>query len=258
MYLAELRFHVIQDTDFTAAEQAIRNYIEALIFNGQVLGREFPTAWQAPCFCSRIVIPAEDALLMQYHSLRGKAAMQALTTAGLGYPQLQILGMDLMSQHSSQTAQPEGYILFCTFSDNCSPLRCIEQFAPVPLYQLKTTPDDDFETLLRWQIQYQALDEIQMQQQRVLIKSAENSLQQFNSRLNRQGRRLARQLAEALQQPVYYALYSGSSRDCATESEKRCPGCRADWRLPQTWHSLFDFRCDSCLLLSNIAWECQR
>ena len=196
MYVAELMFKVISDTEFSLAEQAIRRYIEALIFNGQVLGREFPTAWQQDRFTSRLVLPAEDALLQKYHSRRGLHALQQLAEAGLAYPQWQQLGIDLMSPHSSPEQRPEFYILYSRFSDTCSPVRCGEHFAPVPLYQLNTEASDH-EKLIRWQLQYQALDEIQMQQTRVLVKSAERSLQQLNSKLNKQGRQLARQLEQA-------------------------------------------------------------
>lgn len=256
MYLAELSFKVIADTDFNRVEAAIRNYMEALIFHGQVLGREFPTAWQQDRFVCRAVIPAQDALAQQYHSQRGITAQQQLAAAGLAYPQLTLLGMDLMSQHTDPCQQSAFYILYSRFSDTCSPLRCGADLAPVPLYHLLSN-NDDHEALIRWQIQYQALDEIQMQQQRVLQTTAERSLQQFNSRLNRLGRRLARQLASTNNIKVYYALYSGSSNDCHNEATKLCPGCGGDWRLSAPLLQLFDFKCDHCLLLSNIAWECQ-
>lgn len=256
MYLAELRFKVIADTDFDQAEAAIRRYMEALIFNGQTLGREFPTAWQQDCFVSRIVLPATEALQQQYHSQRGLAALQQLATAGLGYPQLNVLGMDLMSNHTDPCASAPYYILYSRFNDTCSPLRCGEHFAPVPLYLLPAAAGDH-EALIRWQLQYQALDEIQMQQSRVLRRSAERSLQQLHSQLNRQGRQLANTLARLSQKPVYYTLYSGSSNNCALEADKACPGCGGAWRLAQPLHQLFDFKCDRCHLLSNIAWDCQ-
>jgi len=256
MYVAELMFKVISDTEFSLAEQAIRRYIEALIFNGQVLGREFPTAWQQDRFTSRVVLPAEDALLQKHHSRRGLLALQQLSEAGLAYPQWQQLGIDLMSPHTSPDQRPEFYILYSRFSDTCSPVRCVTHLAPVPLYQLPTT-EQDHELLIRWQLQYQALDEIQMQQQRVLANTAERSMQQLHSKLNRSGRQLAKQLQQASQLPVYYALYSGSSKDCRNESNKLCPGCGAKWRLSAPLHGLFDFKCDKCRLLSNIAWDCQ-
>ena len=256
MYLAELTFKIIADTNFDQAEMAIRNYIEALIFNGQVLGREFPTAWQQHSFASRVVLPAENALQQRYHSSKGNNAQQQLAAAGLAYPQVKILGMDLMSQHSDPCQQAEFYILYSRFSDTCSPLRCGADLAPVPLYQMGS-PTADHEQLIRWQLQYQALDEIQMQHTRVLYKTAERSMQQLNSALNRQGRRLAAQLARHNNIKLYYALYSGSSNNCRLDAQKNCPGCGGNWRLAEPLLQLFDFKCDSCYLLSNIAWDCQ-
>lgn len=255
MYLAELHFTLIADTHFSSAERAIRRYLEALIFNGQMLGREFPTAFTGEAFCSRLVLPTPDALSGQYASARVKHAEQQLAEAGLGYPQCQVLGQDLMSQQT--TAQlPAELVLFTTYADTCSPLRCAETLQPVPLFWLRA-PKQDYEDLIRWQLQFQALDEIQLQQTRVLQKTAENSLQQYQSKLNRQGRKLASALAKANNQPVFYALYSGSSNNCAAEAAKCCPGCGSAWRLAKPQAGVFDFRCNNCKLLSNIAWECQ-
>lgn len=255
MYLAELRFTLIADTEFSLAEQAIRRYLEALIFNGQMLGREFPTAFTGEAFCSRLVLPTADALSGQHASARVKAAEQQLAAAGLGYPQCQLLGQDLMSQQTV-TELPAELVLFTTYADTCSPLRCADTLQPVPLFWLKAAAAD-YEALIRWQLQFQALDEIQLQQDRVLHKTAENSLQQYQSKLNRQGRKLATQLARQNQRPIWYALYSGSSADCQAEADKCCPGCGGNWRLAAPQAGVFDFRCDNCQLLSNIAWECQ-
>ncbi|KKO47353.1 nucleotide-binding protein [Arsukibacterium ikkense] len=256
MYLAELTYKVIANTHFSRAEAAIRAFSEALIFNGNMLGREMPTAWQQDRFSSRLVIPATDALQRTNLSSRALQAEQQLMAAGLAYPQLQVLGMDIMSQHTSN--QPvEALLLFTTFSDNCSPLRNMADLAPLPLYQWQPADGGDHENLIRWQIQFQALDEIQQQQQRVLQKTAENSLQQYHSVLNRQGRQLATKISQRNTLPVYYALYSGSSTDCHADATKRCPGCGADWQLSTPLLALFDFKCDSCCLVSNIAWECQ-
>ncbi|MDX1677090.1 DUF2310 family Zn-ribbon-containing protein [Arsukibacterium sp.] len=256
MYLAELSYKVIADTSFSRAEAAIRQFSEALIFNGNIIGREFPTAWQQEHFSSRLVLPAPDALNRPYLSTRALKAEQQLADAGLAYPKLQLLGMDIMSQHYS-TQNTEALLLFTTFSDNCSPLRNLADLAPLPLYQWQPSTGEDHETLIRWQIQFQALDEIQQQAQRVLRHTAENSLQQLNSKLNRQGRQLARHIARQNRLPVYYALYSGSSKNCALEATKPCPGCGADWRLTTPLLDIFDFKCDRCYLLSNIPWECQ-
>lgn len=255
MWVAELEFVLIADSDLTRAEQAIRRYLESLIFQGQILGREFPTYQTAEGFRSRVVLPEPQALKTQFHSLLGLQALEQLSEAGLGYPKLVLLGEDLMSNHTDPCETPSALILFCSFSAMNSVLYCAEHFAPVPLYKLRQKAHD-FERLIRWQLQYQALDEIQMQEERVLPRQAELALQQFGSQLNKMGLAHAKALGQELKKPVYYYLYSGSSTDCEKEVQKCCPSCGGDWALEESWHDLFDFRCEHCQLVSNIAFDC--
>jgi predicted nucleic acid-binding Zn ribbon protein len=257
MLVAELEFKIIADTSFAEAEQGIRYYLEKLIFQGQILGREFPTYQAQDSFFSRVVLPQADALEKKSHSTAGLDALERLQQVGLSYPKLAILGDDLMSNHTDPCPSHSALILFCSFSATNSVLYCAEHFAPVPLYKVGRNSGEDFESLVRWQLQYQALDEIQMQESRVLLKSAEQSLQGFYSGLNQQGYKQARALSNELQKPVYYYLYSGSSPDCSLDAGKKCPCCGSDWKLTESWHGLFDFRCEPCQLVSNIAFDCQ-
>jgi predicted nucleic acid-binding Zn ribbon protein len=203
------------------------------------------------------VIPTPEALAHEHHSVTAKEALMALGQAGLAFPKLSILGEDLMSNHTDPCSTPKALILYCRFGLMNSVLYCAEHFAPVPLYRFQATSGKDHQDLIRWQLQYQALDEIQMQEQRVLPKIAENSLQQLHSRLNKQGRTFASKIAQQQGIPVYYALYSGSSRNCEAETEKCCPSCGEAWHLHTPLHQLFDFQCHRCQLVSNIAWQCQ-
>ncbi|RVT46417.1 nucleotide-binding protein [Rheinheimera sediminis] len=257
MLVAELEFKIIADTSFDEAEKGIRHYLEKLIFQGQILGREFPTYQAHDSFFSRVVLPQADALNKKSHSAAGLDALEQLQQVGLSYPKLTVLGDDLMSNHTDPCPNHSALILFCSFSATNSVLYCAEHFAPVPLYKVGRISDEDFEHLVRWQLQYQALDEIQMQEARVLLKSAEQSVQGFYSGLNQQGYKQAKSLSKELNKPVYYYLYSGSSTDCAAEAEKKCPCCGSDWKLTESWHGLFDFCCEPCQLLSNTAFDCQ-
>lgn len=257
MLVAELEFKIIADTSFAEAERGIRYYLEKLIFQGQILGREFPTYQAQDSFFSRVVLPQADALEKKSHSTAGLDALERLQQVGLSYPKLAILGDDLMSNHTDPCPSHSALILFCSFSATNSVLYCAEHFAPVPLYKVGRNSGEDFESLVRWQLQYQALDEIQMQESRVLLKSAEQSLQGFYSGLNQQGYKQARALSNELQKPVYYYMYSGSSPDCSLDAGKKCPCCGSDWKLTESWHGLFDFRCEPCQLVSNIAFDCQ-
>ncbi len=257
MWVAELRFKIIADTNYQQAEAALRSYLESLIFNGQILGREFPTHLQEDEFIARVVMPTQDALHTTWHRQPGMKAIQQLGDGGLAYPSVAILGMDLMSNHTDPCDDAAAYVLYCRFAQMNSVLYCAEHLAPVPLFKIPLIQGDDHEALIRWQLQYQALDEIQMQQQSVLLGPAERALQNLNSQLNRQGRQFAKQLSIKLDKPVYYALYRGTSSDCATESQRRCPSCKGEWLRQTPLADIFDFQCDRCLLVSNIAWQCQ-
>ncbi|WP_157778689.1 DUF2310 family Zn-ribbon-containing protein [Massilia violaceinigra] len=50
-------------------------------------------------------------------------------------------------------------------------------------------------------------------------------------------------------------ICTGASRRAAQEARRRCPGCDASWHSPATPHGMFDFRCDRCRLLSNLAFN---
>jgi predicted nucleic acid-binding Zn ribbon protein len=39
------------------------------------------------------------------------------------------------------------------------------------------------------------------------------------------------------------------------EQRRRCPLCGGAWRLEKPLHRLFDFKCDMCRLVSNLAWD---
>lgn len=55
--------------------------------------------------------------------------------------------------------------------------------------------------------------------------------------------------------PVYYYLYRHAGASERAERVRRCPSCGGDWLLAAPLHAIFDFRCDRCRLLSNVAFQ---
>ena len=62
MYIVELCFECYRDTSLGDAERAIVNYLDMLRYQGQILGREFPTSMHEGYFVSRVVCPEQDSL----------------------------------------------------------------------------------------------------------------------------------------------------------------------------------------------------
>ncbi|MGL5302973.1 MAG: DUF2310 family Zn-ribbon-containing protein, partial [Aeromonas sp.] len=97
MYIIELCFECYRDTSLSEAESAIVNYLDMLRYQGQIIGREFPTSMQSGCFISRVVCPEQDSLHPDNQSEQVQLAEQQLHQGGLLAPKLQLLGADLLS-----------------------------------------------------------------------------------------------------------------------------------------------------------------
>ena len=98
MYIVELCFECYRDTSLGEAERAIVNYLDMLRYQGQILGREFPTSMHEGYFVSRVVCPEQDSLHPDNQSEQVKLAEQQLNQAGLLAPKLHLQGADLLSE----------------------------------------------------------------------------------------------------------------------------------------------------------------
>ena len=73
------------------------------------------------------------------------------------------------------------------------------------------------------------------------------------SALSRFGLRICARIHEASGRRMWYHLERVAGTDPESERERRCPRCGGEWLLPECWHDRFDFRCERCGLLSNLA-----
>ena len=135
MFIKELTFECFQDTQYSAVERAINNYLDMLRYNGQILGREFPVAMFEAWFTVRLVCPEENSLNELFNSPQVVHALNTLTKSGLLAPKIKTIAEDLNSLECATDFTPAWQVLYTTFLDTCSPLRCGETFAPIPLYR---------------------------------------------------------------------------------------------------------------------------
>jgi predicted nucleic acid-binding Zn ribbon protein len=105
-----------------------------------------------------------------------------------------------------------------------------------------------------WQSNYQACDTLNMDCG-FGERFGERQMSEFNSGLKKQGRRICAEIKQLTGKPVYYYLHRHHGKTGQTEIECSCPSCGGAWKLPETLHQLYDFKCDECCLLSNVAWS---
>jgi predicted nucleic acid-binding Zn ribbon protein len=255
MYVVELQFECFADTTVAAVDRAINGLVEALRFNGQLLGREFPIVMGEGVFFLRAVCPEEDSLHPEYHSDPVVHSLKLLSDACLLAPKVKLLGRDLNSEQAAVPSPPSWQLLYTTYVHTCSPLRSGETLLPIPLYRIPATFNGDHKSLIKWQTEWQACDELQMAGGCKAQHASLNELIEPSSDLFRRGWDLRGRLEYLTQIPTYYYLYRVGGTSLAAEKERRCPMCGGDWSLEQPIHDLFHFRCDDCRIVSNISWD---
>lgn len=105
MYILELTFECYRDTSLGEAERAIVHYLDMLRYQGQILGREFPTSMHEGYFVSRVVCTEQDSLHPDNQSELVALAEQGLHQAGLLTPKLHLQGADLLSDSTDPCAE---------------------------------------------------------------------------------------------------------------------------------------------------------
>jgi predicted nucleic acid-binding Zn ribbon protein len=255
VFIKELRFECYQNTQYAMVERAINNYLDMLRYNGQILGREFPVAMFASWFVVRLVCPEENSLNDIFNSPQVKQALNRLTEAGILSPKIKTIAEDLNSLECAQNVQPSWQVLYTTFLDTCSPLRCGETLAPIPLYRTpEAISNGDRKSVIKWQEEWINCDELQMNGSAV-SSFVLKEMGEVDSKLFYQGSNLCKRIEQITKVPTYYYLYRVAGKSLQAEQERRCPSCGGEWRLPSPLFDIFDFKCDSCQLVSNLSWD---
>ncbi len=143
MFVVDLTFDCYQDTTLENAEQAIIRLVNALRFNGQIMGEEFPTVLKDGYFVTRVMCPTDDAMHPLNHSPFVKHSIDKLHDAGLLAPKVKVIGQDIHSNGADSCQAPSSYILYTTYVHTCSPLYCGDDFLPVPLFNIPAIANGD-------------------------------------------------------------------------------------------------------------------
>lgn len=255
MYTAQLCFITASEGDAHEAKvlDIINRFLGGLRGNGQICGREFPILSASQGFFSFLLIPEADALNAAHYNRYLKRYVEELAQLGVPAPTFTVVGEDADGADICDCENREWQMLYTTYLSLESPLRCGTCFGTIPLYRIPPTYDDaEYYDIRCWETDYQACDQLQMGC-KTLEKRATQELSRFHSSLSRQGLKICHKITASSGIPTYYYLYRYSGRSSNQEQARRCPSCRGEWLLPEPLHGKFDFKCDRCRLLSNMA-----
>ncbi|ANN18872.1 hypothetical protein SD37_26775 [Amycolatopsis orientalis] len=244
---------VLPVADEDARAGAISGLLGALRQNGQILGQDWPVFDTGPEYRAVVMVPEPVSLEPRLHNQWVRRGLDGLTPAGLDTPLVEVLGPDPGSAQPCTCREPGGYLLWTTYLHVESPLRCLDCFGPVPLYRIPPTDPSSYNLVMSWQSDYQACDTLQMNCS-TLEYPGLTEMSGLRSSLTRRGRDICDRITESTGHPTYYYLfrYHGRRRG---EEQLSCPSCHRGWRLAEPLLDHFDFRCDHCRLLSNLACD---
>jgi predicted nucleic acid-binding Zn ribbon protein len=253
LIVAELSFGFLNSQNPPENIEKVKNLLDALRMNGQICGHEYRIAETNRIFLAYVDIPDIDALDHQYHNTHVRNALEALAQDGIAPPLIRILDADIEERPVCSCQTSSFYILYTSHETRSPPLRCGDCFRSVPLYRFPKTYDDEYYDIICWQSDYHCCDRLQMNC-RTLERAALRELGQFTSSLSKQGRDICQRVQELVGKPVYYYLYRYRARSNQKQERiRRCPSCGGTWLLETALHHRFHFKCDICLLLSNMA-----
>lgn len=233
--------------------------IDAWRYNGQIIGREIPVSYHFTTddllsFAINVTCPEKDALASVYHSDAVQQALTQLAQLGVDFAHYEITAIDLNSDENiTDVSVIQEFVLYTNYLKSSSPLCALDNLAPVPLYHLRHTSLGM--DCIKWEENWQACDQLQMNGE-ILEQAALQQLSDYHSVLSKQGYTLCQQLEQQLHKPVYYYLYRVGGESYQQELARCCPRCGGQWLLDSPIN-IFNFKCDHCRLVSNIAWELQ-
>lgn len=220
--------------------------------NGQIIGREFGVTFHEDHFQVQVAIPEQESLLPKWNNMLVAEAQAQAEEAGVKFASFEILGRDYQADETGKCDEANFLILYTTHLDSCSPLRG-KDLKPVPIYRLTQDLPYFGRSLIQWQENWQACDQLQMNGD-ILEAQALAQISEVQSPLTTQGRELAALLEAEIEMPVYYYLYR-LGQDKNFEHQRKCPHCGGEWKLPEPLYEIFHFKCERCRLVSNISWE---
>lgn len=252
MHTIEVRLETITDKEIDF--ELIDWLTSAWRKNGQVMGREFPMACIEDGCRIFVMCPLEQSLEEHHDSEHVTFVREKLSADGVRIS-FTVLGEDAFGMEPCDCSKRDSFILYTTHTSLESCLRCGDCFGPVPLHAippLETTAGELHDKIISWQSDYQACDGLQMgctTGERFGLRE----ITRHDSSLTEQGVAVCKLIADVTGIPIYYYLFRYSGRSKSTERARKCPSCGGDWLLGEPLHDTFDFKCDRCRLLSNLA-----
>lgn len=253
MYNQEIFIATDKDQNQEEIIDAMHVYLGALRQGGQIYEKFQPMVKNERGLSVFVLTPEEHSLSEQCATKYSSKRREELEKQAKVELEISIIGIDPeMEGVACDCQEPSFYILFTNYIKVGSPLRCGDCFGQIPLYYLKGS--EGYYEVLCWESDYVSCDSLQMNC-RTGERFATKQLSDHQSSLSKSGLEICKTIEEKTGKPTFYYLYNYRKISEAKDRGRKCPSCGGDWLLEESLHNIFDFKCDTCGLLSNLSWR---
>jgi predicted nucleic acid-binding Zn ribbon protein len=252
MFISQIEFKIPKSFDRKDEQHEIYGFLATLLHDGRI-GKNSHVLFDEKLITASVEIPDTDAFDNLEANQYLPKAIDRLKVVNISSPKFKIIGKALDFIEVCSCKNSSAYILHSSYaSSSISPIHCFDCFNSIPLYRLPRFDSGDFFNVYIWQRDYISCDSLQMHcQTGERFGLREMSLP--NSSLTKIGLGICSKIEELTGKSCYYFLYRYRGNSLKTERERKCPKCHGEWLLSESLHRLFDFKCDECRLLGNIA-----
>jgi predicted nucleic acid-binding Zn ribbon protein len=240
-------------TDLNELWHSFYDFLGLLRHSGQLLGRDMNPYVHNGVMNAVIVTIAEDAFDVKYQNKYVKSRIKSLEKL-CGHPlQIKWVGTGEDQENSICTCKKHEHLLL-RYADAYSPIQCGKCYKSIPLYKLKKVKDFGYEPITSWMSNYMACVILDVNCS-VGEKWAMAQQTEFDSELSILGRDTAAQIQAATGIKCYYFLNNFLEQSRYKDLNRPCPCCKKPWKLNEEIHKYVLFKCDDCLLMSNVSYN---
>ncbi len=257
MYAAKISVPLNPDENNQSLTQTFELLLRAWRENGQILGRENPLFLNHNEIVATTLIPEEDSLDHKYNTEIIDQWFSKIGDVSNNNLDVRIVGVSPLSGGTCSGETSSSYILYTNHRSFSPPLRCGDSSLPIPIYKIAPEISGSRSYITNWQLNYQSCDTLHSNSA-VGEQFGQRQVQQFDSPLSKEGRSICEKIEKHTGVPTYYYIAKPNGKSLRQEKKRTCPSCNSKWFLKEPWHDIFDFKCDNCRLISNIAWSVRK
>lgn len=255
MYLQKIIVSPVETDKEEKTLDLLHNYLGSLRQGGHIFERVYPIIRETNALTAFVLTPETNSLEPVHenkYTKKGREQIENFVGNKLVY---NTLGVDPQAEYAYCDCETQDFLILCTtYVKIGSPLRCGDCFGQIPLYKLKKDDGESHYKVLSWETNYKACDDLQMNCT-VGERFCLNQMSDLDSQLTQEGLERCEELAEIAQKPVYYYLFNYRKISEKKDKTRKCPQCGGDWLLVESMHRIFDFKCDTCRLLSSLTYN---